>query len=98
MKNNRCVEELKSIAIDCPDDEDFEVVVVDASQPSVPPPPPKSLTKEDALSFWVSRVRHKNADNCIEIDKPSPSNSAILSKKITIPAIKAPLPIVTHQK
>jgi hypothetical protein len=46
----------------------------------------------------MGRVKHKNADNCIEIDKPSPSTSALHSKKIIAPAIKATVPIVTHQK
>jgi hypothetical protein len=68
--------------------------VVDAPKP----PFPKVPRKDDALGFWVTRIKHKNAENCIVLDHPSASTTAINSKKITTSTIKATVPIVTHQK
>ncbi len=99
MNNRKFEQELKEAArksapIDCLDDDSLEIVVLDDPKPALP----KIPTKEDALGFWVNRIKHKNAEKCIVVDQPSASTTAFNSKKIMTPAIKATIPIVTHQK
>jgi hypothetical protein len=54
------------------------------------------MKKEDALAFWLKRVKHKQ--NVIDITDSQSTSSAINSAKLPSTNNKPALPIVTHQK
>ena len=73
------------------DDDQIEIIVEDDA-------PAVSLEKkkEDALTFWMKRIRSKNT--VIDVEDNRQIAPAMQSNKIPVASIKALLPIGPHKK